>query len=114
MKINNIAILIQSNDDYDFIWEGLFLSWKLNWNWEEFNFPLFLITETKQFTQSHPDCDFKTINVGSHLLGHRNYSNKLLVALKKLKKEGYTHILYSQDDSWSFTKPDSSVIKGCM
>ena len=109
-----IAILIQSNDDYDFLWEGLFLSWKLNWNWEEFNFPLFLITETKQFSQSHPDCDFKTINVGNDLSGPKNYSNKLLVALQKLKKEGYTHILYSQDDSWAFTQPDTAVIKGCL
>lgn len=108
------AILIQSNDDYDFLWEGLFLSWKLNWNWKEFNFPVFLITETKQFSQSHPDCDFKTINVGSDLSGPKNYSNKLIKSLLKLKKEGYTHVLYSQDDSWAFTQPDTLVIKDCI
>ena len=100
-----LAIVVQGNDDYDFLWEGLFLTWKLNWNWEEFNFPLFLITETKQFSQCHPDCDFKTINVGNELKGHKNYSNKLLIALQKLKKEGYTHILSAiinihQDKPW--------------
>tara|TARA_R110001592_G_scaffold221594_1_gene476475 strand:- start:3330 stop:4193 length:864 start_codon:yes stop_codon:yes gene_type:complete len=105
------AILIQTHDGYDFLWEGLFLSWKLNWNWEKFNFPLYLITETKQFLQSHPDCDFKTINVGDNLKGSENYSNKLIKSLLKLKKEGYTHVIYSQDDSWPLHRPDSLVIE---
>ena len=93
-----IAILIQSNDEYNWLWEGLFLTWKLNWNWEEFNYPLFLLTETKSFSECHEDCEFETINVGEDLLGSKNYSNKLLRALLKLKEHGYTHVLYSQDD----------------
>lgn len=109
-----ICILIQSNDDYNWLWEGLFLTWKLNWNWNEFNFPLFLLTETRSFSECHKNCDFKTINVGEDLVGSKNYSNKLLRALLKLKEEGYTHILYSQDDSWSFTRPDTLVIKECL
>lgn len=109
-----LAILIQSNDEYNWLWEGLFLTWKLNWNWNEFNYPLFLLTETKKFSECHKDCDFETINVGEDLLGSKNYSNKLLRALLKLKEEGYTHVLYSQDDSWSFTRPDTMVLKECF
>jgi len=109
-----LAILIQSNDEYNWLWEGLFLTWKLNWNWDEFNYPLFLLTETKKFSECHKDCDFETINVGEDLLGSKNYSNKLLRALLKLKEEGYTHVLYSQDDSWSFTRPDTMVLKECF
>lgn len=109
-----ITILVQSNDEYDWLWEGLFLTWKLNWNWDVFNFPLFLITETKKFSDYHKDCNFGTINVGADVVGAKNYSNKLLRALLKLKEHGCTHVIYSQDDSWSFTRPDTLVIKECL
>jgi len=29
---DKICILIQTNDDYDWLWKGIFLSWKLNWD----------------------------------------------------------------------------------
>jgi len=111
---DKICILIQTNDDYDWLWKGIFLSWKLNWDWEEFNFPVYVITETKDFNSCHKDADFNTINVGAELNGPSNFSTKLIRGLNHLKEKGFTHILYAQDDSWPYTSPDSKIIKSCM
>lgn len=105
------AILIQSNDEYTHLWDGLFLSWKLNWNWNDFNYPVYVITESKKFKVSYKNNDFHTINVGIDLQGIENYSNKLLKALKFLKSEGFTHILYTQDDAWPLCSVDTLLLK---
>jgi hypothetical protein len=105
-----IAILIQSNDLYEHIWEGLFLSWKLNWNWNEFNFPVYVITETKDFTVNYKQNNFNTIKVGEDIKSINNYSNKLIRALDNLKNLGFTHVLYSQDDSWPLSTVDSLLL----
>lgn len=105
-----IAILIQSNDLYDHLWEGLFLSWKLNWNWNEFNFPVYVITETKDFKVNYKQNNFNTIKVGEDIKNINNYSNKLIRALDYLKELGFTHILYSQDDSWPLSSVDSLLL----
>lgn len=105
-----IAILIQSNDKYDHLWEGLFLSWKLNWNWNEFDFPVYVITETKDFDIKYKNNNFHTIKVGEDIKDINNYSTKLIRALDYLKKLDFTHILYSQDDSWPLCTVDSLII----
>lgn len=105
-----IAILIQSNDLYDHLWEGLFLSWKLNWNWNKFDFPVYLITETKDFIVNYKDNNFNTIKVGDDIKDIHNYSTKLIRALNYLKQLNFTHILYSQDDSWPLCAVDSLII----
>jgi hypothetical protein len=84
---DKICILIQTNDDYDWLWKGIFLSWKLNWDWEEFNFPVYVITETKDFNSCHKDADFNTINVGAELNGPSNFSTKLIRGLNHLKEK---------------------------
>lgn len=107
---NKTCILFQTNDEYDFLWEGLYLSWKLNWMWDPFNFPVYVITETKDFKQCHPSCNFETINVGHDLSGAGNYSSKLLKGLDYLQGLGFENIIYCQDDSWPETSPDSLIL----
>lgn len=109
-----IAILIQSNDDYDHLWEGLYLSWKLNWNWNRFYYPVYVITETKNFFVNYKDNDFNTIKVGSEFKNIKYYSNKLLSAIDYLQNLGYTHILYSQDDSWPLHSIDSLLLQDVL
>jgi len=105
------AILIQSNDTYTHLWDGLFLSWKLNWNWTDFDYPVYIITESKNFEISYKNNDFHTIKVGLNFQGIKNYSNKLLKALQFLKSEGFTHILYAQDDAWPLCSVDTLLLK---
>lgn len=108
-----ICILIQTNDSYEFLWEGLYLSWKLNWMWSEFDFTVFVITESKKIN-FHQDERWVTINCGKDLEGAKNYSTKLIFALQKLRELGYEKVLYSQDDTWPTTSPDSSIIHGAL
>lgn len=110
--MNKTCILLQTNDDYEFLWEGLYLSWKLNWLWEKFNLPVYVITETKDFKSCHPTCSFETINVGGDLSGRSNYSSKLLKGLDFLQNKGYENLIYCLDDSWPETAPDSLMIDG--
>jgi hypothetical protein len=104
------CILLQTNDDYEFLWEGLYLSWKLNWMWDVYNFPVYVITETKDFKKCHFSCDFQTIKVGPDITGPQNYSTKLIRGLEYLKSKGFENIIYGQDDSWPFTSPDSVLL----
>lgn len=107
------CILIQTNDSYEFLWEGLYLSWKLNWIWSEFDFPVFVITESKEFNL-FKDERWRTIKCGNELTGAKNYSTKLILALEELQKLGYEKVLYSQDDTWPITSPDSSIVFGAL
>jgi hypothetical protein len=109
-NLQKTCILLQTNDDYEFLWEGLYLSWKLNWIWDIYNFPVYVITETKDFRRCHPSCDFQTINVGEDILGPENYSTKLIRGLLHLKEKGFDNIIYCQDDSWPYTSPDSRLL----
>ena len=101
------AILIQSCDKYEFLWEGLHLSWKLNWNWNKFNFPMYFMTEEKDFLYLyHPMYNIKSKNVGIN-----HFSTRKIEALEYLKKIGYDTVIYSQDDFWIEAIPDSEHLR---
>jgi hypothetical protein len=110
--MNKTCILIQTNDEYEFLWEGLFLSWHLNWMWEKFDLPVFVITETKEFKNCHSSCTFETIKVGEDISSPSHYSTKLLRGLQFLKNKGFENLIYCQDDSWPHTSPDSLILEG--
>lgn len=99
------CILIQTCDKYEFLWEGLELSWKLNWNWKRFPFKLFVLTEEKLFPA------FSTMKGRIPELGAKNFSTRLSSALKTLQQMGYKKVLYMQDDFWPNATPDSVYIE---
>ena len=106
-----LCILLQTNDEYEFLWEGLFLSWHLNWLWTEFPWPVFVITETKEFSSCHPACNWITLKVGEDVKYASHYSTKLVRGLNQLEEMGYEFVFYGQDDSWPECAPDSSILR---
>lgn len=107
---SDLCILIQTNDEYEWMWEGIFLSWKLNWNWDQYPIDLYVLTETKDFNKCHPESNFNIINVGESLRGSSHYSTKMIIALNKLKELGYKKVFYIQDDSIPYTSIDNEIL----
>ena len=102
--MSDTCILIQTCDKYKFLWEGLELSWKLNWNWKEFPFRVFVLTEEEIFPA------FSTLKGKHKDSGAKNFSSRLVYALFTLKTMGYSKLLYMQDDFWPSCTPDSSTV----
>jgi hypothetical protein len=109
-----VCILIQSNDQYGFLWEGLHLSWKWNWNWKKFPWKTYVITEEKNFQDVVPDSFFHTMKMRKEFIGAEHYSTKLIMSLKRLKEEGYDTVFYSQDDSWPDSMPDGDTLRSVI
>jgi hypothetical protein len=101
------CVLIQTCDKYDHLWEGLKLSYHLNWCWD-INLPIYILTEDKVF----PYDKFNTLNFG--FFGHegnpiKNFSTRMISALEHLKSLGFDSILYTQDDFWPLFKVEKKV-----
>lgn len=90
-----ICVLIHTCDSYEFLWEGLDLSWKFCWDWKRLNFPVYVLTEEKDF----PSEKMKTLKLGKLGEPPSNFSTRMIEALKVLKTE-YDYVFYSQDDFW--------------
>lgn len=103
------CILIQTCDKYDHLWEGLKLSYQLNWCWD-IDMPIYVLTENKVF----PYDKFATLNFG--FFGQeenpaKNFSTRMVVALNHLKDLGFDSILYTQDDFWPLFRVDKSIFE---
>lgn len=107
-KKTDTAILIQTCDAYDFLWEPLDLSWELNWNWEKFPYPAFLLTENKRLSGAKR---LTTLTVDGLQLTPANFSYRMIRALKFLKDQGFLYVFYSQDDFWPEFRLDSYLVK---
>lgn len=92
--MNRTCVLIQTCDNYEFLWEGLSLAWKHNWDWKNLNVPVFLLTEEK-----NANLPFRTLKYGMQGVPPQNFSTRMMSALKDLQSE-FDHVLYSQDDFW--------------
>jgi hypothetical protein len=90
-----LCILIQTCDSYEFLWEGLDLSWKHCWDWKELDFPIFALTEEKDFVSEK----IQTLKFGMQGSPPKNFSTRLISALRYLSDD-YDYVLYSQDDFW--------------
>jgi hypothetical protein len=100
-----LCILIQTCDSYEFLWEGLKLSWEENWDRRNFDPEIYVLTENKEF----PSQWMKTLSFGMLGEAPSNFSTRLIAALSHLKAEGYESIFYSQDDFWPLFPVKSKV-----
>lgn len=97
------CVLIQTCDNYEFLWEGLNLSWERNWDWDIFD-DVYVLTEEKSFIEGR----LKTLNFGMLGDAPNNFSTRMIEALNYLKKSGYDSVFYSQDDFWPLFRVDSN------
>lgn len=104
-KPNKLAILIQSCDHYDFLWDGWKNYFLKNW---DFSIPaeIYFCTEDKDFT-----CDGITnIKTGKcetqNTKGASTFSNRMKNAVNQINAD---YILYLQEDMW-LHKPINSKL----
>jgi hypothetical protein len=86
--MNNLAIIIQSCDAFEFLWEGWLYAWQKYWDFK-IPYPIYFITETK--SPVFP----KVIN--NIQVGKGEFSSNLIHAFEKIPE---SHIFYMQDDFW--------------
>ena len=100
---NDIAIIIQTCDDYNFLWRGLYLFFSRYWCWD-IDWKIYICTEELDF----PYIDSRIINLKSSKLGVNGFSTRLNQVLNNIPE---SYILYLQDDMWLFPSVDSFYFK---
>ena len=106
------CILIQTCDKYEHLWEGLKLSYQLNWCWD-LDLPIYILTEDKIF----PYDKFVTLNFGFFSQQNnpvKNFSTRMVRALNHLDSLGYENVLYTQDDFWPLFKVDKKIFEASL
>lgn len=96
LQKNKLAIIIQTCDHYDFLWEG----WKKHFlkNWD-FSIPaeVYFCTEDKDFTCNNVT-NIKTGKCQSEKIkGARTFSGRMKNIINQIKQD---YILYLQEDMW--------------
>lgn len=100
--IENISLVLSSCDKYEDTWHSFFI--QLVKNWPDFSMPIYLGTETKQF--SYPDLDVKCPLSGG--IVYSQWSERLIKLLKFVESD---YVLFMLDDFWLTTPVDTSVVQ---
>lgn len=101
MENNNISMILCSCDSYNDTWEPFCK--QLIKNWPSFNMPIYLCTESKEF--SYPQLDIRCPL--SHESIYTNWSKRLIKLLKKIDSE---FVLFMLDDFWITEPVDTNAI----
>lgn len=96
------TLVVASCDNYSDIWNPYFRLLKINW--PEFDKHIILICENKSF--SFNGLDIEVVNIND-----KYWSNRLIVALKKVKTK---YVLFSLDDFFINDKVDNEEIVFCL
>jgi len=96
MNHSKVAVLVSSCDRYYEAWMPFFTL--LNKYWQEMNFPKYLLTETK----SYSEYGVNTINCPS-----KDWSSRLLFALKRIDTE---YVIFFLEDFFVMGKVDNDSI----
>lgn len=104
---NDISVIVQTCDEYEFLWQGWYLSFKNNWDWS-LGWPIYFCTESKK--PSFHDSRIKTVNTQKSK-DSTGFSNRLTDILLKVKTK---YVLYIQDDMWLRNKVDGNALKECL
>lgn len=95
--IKDCTLLVNSCDDYEFLWDGFFSC--LKDQWKEFDMPIVLNTESKKY--SYLDLNILTFSLDKER--KLSWSNRLLKTLKLIQTE---YILFFLDDFWLNSRVD--------
>lgn len=114
-KSNRFSTLIQSCDNYEWFWSGIFCTLDLYW---DFKYPVYFATEEKDihnisyhFNSSYkPNSKIKLINheKSSDASG---FSTRMIDAIKKIDSE---YILYLQEDMWLRRPLEKNLIEDIL
>ena len=85
--MKNICVIIHTCDKYEFCWEGWYKSFKKYWVFNN-NIDVYFVNEEK---------DVQYDGIKQLKTGYGEWSDRLLIALKKLE---YKYVFYMQEDMW--------------
>lgn len=104
---NDISVIVQTCDEYEFLWRGWYLSFKNNWDWS-LGWKIYFCPESKRppFYDSRIEVMNTTKSKDSS-----GFSSRLTEILQNIKTK---YVLYIQDDMWLKTKVDGNALKECL
>jgi FkbM family methyltransferase len=103
---NDVSVVIQTFDGYEFLWRGWYLSFKENWDWK-LEWPVYFCNESA--TLPFRDKRINNIKTGIREKSPKNFSGRLEDILKNIPTK---YVLYMQDDMWLKSKVDGEMLKG--
>ena len=104
---DDITVIVQTCDKYNFLWKGWYYSFKENWDWS-LNWDIYFCNEEEKLNFS--DSRIKQLNTSrSH--DSSGFSNRLIDILTKIKTK---YILYIQDDMWLHKKIDKKTFEDSL
>ena len=112
VKTNELSLLIQSCDNYEWFWSGMFCTLDLYW---DFKYPVYFASEEKNIheLEYHFNPNYKP-NPNIIQINHKKsedssgFSTRMIDALKKIDSK---YVLYIQEDMWLRRGIDTSVIE---
>jgi len=104
---NDITVIIQTCDKYRNFWNGWYLAWKNNWNWD-LKWPVVFCNEEMDLPFNDP----RIGQIKSPVSKDKNgFSNRLSDILEKVKTK---YVLYIQDDMWLTNSVNFSTFKEAL
>lgn len=107
LENNDVSVIIQTCDKYEFLWKGWYLSFKNNWDWS-LGWPVFFCTEEKK--TSFNDKRITNLNTEKSK-DSSGFSNRLIEILSKINTK---YVLYIQDDMWLKSKVNGEELRYCL
>lgn len=106
-SMDDISIVIQTCDKYDFLWKGWYLSWSQHWCWG-LEWPVYFCNEGKAL----PFNDERITHITSPESSDANgFSTRLKNILSQIKTK---YVLYVQDDMWPMEKTDRETMMNAL
>ncbi len=104
---DDISIVIQTCDKYDFLWRGWYLSFKNHWCWD-INWPIYFCNEEKAL----PFNDSRVTQIKSKGEdGPEGFSTRFNDILGKVKTK---YVLYIQEDMWPILDVNKDVMMSAL
>lgn len=104
---DDITVIIQSCDKYQNFWEGCYLSWEKNWNWD-LKWPVIFCNEEIDLPFNDPRIQQIKSPKSEDSKG---FSDRLIDILDKVKTK---YVLYIQDDMWLTSKVNYETFKQAL
>lgn len=105
MKYQNLCLLFSSCDNYEDSWVPFFTLWKKYW--PQFENPIYIGTETKQFSSAGLDIRCPLCRIKDDL---SSWSKRLIKLLDYVEED---YILFCLDDFWLYKDVNESLFKKC-
>jgi FkbM family methyltransferase len=102
-KNEDISVVIQTCDKYEFLWKGWFITFMNNWAWE-LGWPVYFCSEEKKLPYHNKNIKFINSPISKDASG---FSTRTIDILNKVKTK---YVLYLQDDMWLDKKVDKQTM----